>query len=283
MLFVFMLACGTPGTPALQGGEPSAGAEPGTAAPPAAPVAEQRPAEAPSPEITPEPTPAPPPPWVMKEPGPMVDEFTFLGWSSDGRRYAFQNAIAAQGASCSQRYEVFVVDAATDSYPEGGTLEVKHESPEGGRTGCMPPDLAPLLEEGRGRLLEAHGIVMGSHTEPQRVSRLDSGMFGAHWGDSVLPFTFIERYAVSGDPYGDEAKAGSSYVLTLHPPGGEPRLIEAGKRRRSYVVGYSVLGAPLFVNPAGTYGALIVRKVHAAFEGTRTSYMSNGFALQAKP
>ena len=36
---------------------------------------------------------------------------------------------------------------------------------------------------------------------------------------------------------------------------------------------------PFFASPDGSHGALIVRRLETAFEGTRISYMSNGFPL----
>ncbi len=217
-------------------------------------------------------------PWVLpREEGAMVDTFTFLGWSADNQRYAYQLYVAAQGASCSARYEVFVVDAATDSLAEAGKLEFKHESPEGGPDGCVPKKLEPDLEEGRARLLKTHGIVVGNHVDPKRVTRNEEGLFVAPWDGGALTFTLIVRHATD-DRYGEDAAKGAGYVLTLHG-GKEPVIIESGERRRSYVVNYSVLDAPFFVSPDGSHAALIIRRAHSAFEGTRTSYMSNGIAL----
>ncbi len=226
-----------------------------------------------------DPTPAPTG-WVLpKTPNVMADSFTFLGWSDDGRRYAFQNYVEAQGATCSARYEVFVVDASTDSMPEGGKLEVRHESPEGGPGGCSPTTLEPSLETGRAALLKAHGVQLGHLVNPTYVTQnRDAGLFVASYEGGHVPFTFLVRYP-SNEPYSEEAKKGAGYVLTLHPEGGSPRVIEPGTRRREYVLSYSVLDAPFFVSPDGGHAALIVRRAHTAFEGTRTSYMSNGFAL----
>ena len=224
-------------------------------------------------------TPAPQP-WVLpREEGSMVDVFTFLGWSGDGKRYAFQNAIEGQGASCSQRYEVFVVDAATDSFPEGGKLVVKHDHPEGGPEGCSPPTLEPLLESRRAELLQSYGIQVGNLVPPKRIQLDETGLFLAPWDRGVQRFTFIVRNAVTDDPYGEAAKKGASYVLTLHPEGADPRVIEPGVRRRAWVLDYSVDSAPFFASPDGSHGAIIVRRTETAFEGTRTSYMSNGFPL----
>lgn len=233
-------------------------------------------------EVTPETTPAPVPTgWLMpKKQNVVADSFTFLGWSRDGRRYAFQNYVRAQGASCSARYEVFVVDAATDSLPAGGKLDVRHESPEGGPDGCSPPTLEPALEEGRSRMLEAHGVEVGNLVPPTYVTHnQEAGLFMAAYEGGKLPFTFVVRHPTP-DPYSEDAKKGAGYVLTLHPEGGSPRVIEPGTHRREYVLSYSVLDAPFFVSPDGAHAALIVRRSHTAFEGTRTSYMSNGFSLK---
>ncbi len=217
---------------------------------------------------------------LPREKGAMVDIFTFLGWSADNQRYAFQLYVAAQGAPCSARYEVFVVDATTDSLAEGGSLEIKHDRPEGGPDGCVPKELEPALEEGRTRLLETHGVVVGNHVEPKRVTRNEEGLFVAPWEGGTITFTFIVRHATD-DIYGDDAKKGAGYVLTLH--GGEkPVTVESGARRRSYVVNYSVLDAPFFVSPDGSHAAIIIRRAHSAFEGTRTSYMSNGIVLEVQ-
>lgn len=266
--FAFLLAC--PGeTP-----EPEP-AEPPTAAPEPTPEATPEP----TPEATPEPTPEPAgDPWVLTEPGPIVDELQFLGWSADGRRYAYQLAIAAQGAECSARYELFVVDAATDSFVEGGKVEIKHDSPEGGPDGCSPASLEPGLAAAKDSLLPANGIRVGHWTQPSRLTLREQGLWVAKVGDREVRFTFIVRHGVHGDPYGEGAKTGAAYVLTLHS-GAEPRVIEAGQRRRPWVLDYSIDNAPVFLSPDGVHAAVFVRRSHTAFEGVRTSWMTNGLRL----
>ena len=280
LLFALLLvACGgpseTPTTPPPADSTPAAEVTPEpTPEPEATPEPETTPEPEPTPEATPEPTREP---WV-KTMDMGDDTFTFFGWSADGRRYAFQNFVEARGASCSARYEVYVVDAATDSFPDGGTLQVAHESPEGGPEGCTPPELEPLLEEQRDALFRAQGIVIGNFSDPGIVRKQEGGLYSAPVGDGSLDFTFVVRHPVS-DPYGPEAEKGASYVLTLHPEGEKPRVVESGARRRAWVVTYEVADSPVFVSPDGSLAALFVQREHTAFEGIRTSWMSNGITL----
>ncbi|MCO4772309.1 MAG: hypothetical protein KDA24_19905 [Deltaproteobacteria bacterium] len=274
LLLSFVLACGpTPSEPVAPVEETPTQEETPAPSAEAATDAASEPATEEAPPVT-------APVWSLpREAGTMADTFTFLGWSTDNRRYAFQLNIEAQGASCSAKHEVFVVDAATDSFPEGGKLLVAHESPEGGPDGCVPKTLEPQLEEGRARMLEAHGITLGNHVGPSLITRREDGLFEAKHSGGSVAFTFIVRHPVTDDIYGEAGAKGAGYVLTLHSDGDTPKVVEDGKRRRPYVLNYSVLGAPFFVSPDGKHAALIVRRSLAAFEGTRTSYMSNGLAL----
>ena len=50
------------------------------------------------------------------QPG-LTDGFTFWGWSTDGARFAFETYMPGEGAvECDMRYDVFVVDSATDEF-----------------------------------------------------------------------------------------------------------------------------------------------------------------------
>jgi hypothetical protein len=78
----------------------------------------------------------------------MSDRFVFWGWSKDGLRYAFETYNPGEGAvSCDMRHDVYVVDAETDKYAEGGHITIAHKEVEPVRGPCDPVDLAP---RGRG-------------------------------------------------------------------------------------------------------------------------------------
>lgn len=263
-------------------GCPSSSTEPLTppAEPPTAPVGAPttpEPATAAATPVAP-PTPTRGTPWKRTEPvkgHQYVDDFTFLGWSADSARYAFEVSEAAQGADCSGSHSLFVVDAAKDAYAPEGEVVVKHDSPEGGPDGCSPKDLGPILTSKRAELLARHGIEPGHLTAPRTLKTLGgSGLVVA--GD--LRFSFEVLHAAGQDIYGEAAQKGAAYTLVLNP-GGEARTLEAGTRRRPYVLHYALTGNPLFVSPDGRQAAIVVSRVHTAFEGSRLSWMTNGFSL----
>lgn len=248
-----------------------------TTEPPTAPAS-----PTPAPEATPEATPAPVAtvgkPWVLsRDRGPhgYVDTFTFYGWSEDGLRYAFEVFEETQGADCGAKHHLFVVDASKDAYAPGGTAVIKHDSPEGGPDGCSPKSLEPLAEAARRTLLGKHGIRAGHLTEPRTVAALGgSGLLGA--GD--LRFAFGVEHDAGDDIYGEAARTGAAYSLVLDPEG-TSRTIEPGTRRRPYVLRYALAGNPVFVSPDGRHAAVVISRIHTAFEGSRLSWMTNGFAL----
>lgn len=263
----------------------------GCSAPPATPTTPADPPTAPpeTPTSAPEPATVAPPeaaaadllghPWVRAEPVKghgYVDGLSFLGWSRDGTRYAFEITEQPQGAECSGGHSLFVVDASRDAFVPGGRVEVKHDSPEGGPDGCTPKDLGPILAHERTTLLAANDIVAGHLTAPRTLVTLgQSGLVEA--GD--LRFAFEVLHAPGQDIYGEAAQRGAAYKLVLHPTSGAPRTLEAGTRRRPYVLHYALTGNPLFVSPDGKHAAAVVSRVHTAFEGTRLTWMTNGFAL----
>ena len=204
-----------------------------------------------------------------------VDALTFHGWSADGVRYAFEVSEESQATECGAKHHLFVVDASKDAYAPGGTATIAHDSPEGGPNGCSPRDLAPILAAKRAELLSAHGIEVGRIVAPQSLAPLGgSGLFTA--GD--LRFAFAVKHAAGDDIYGEAAAKGAAYTLTLDPEGAA-RVLEPGTRRRPYVLHYALTGNPVFVSPDGAHAAIVVSRVHTAFEGTRLSWMTNGFAL----
>jgi hypothetical protein len=233
-------------------------------------------------------TPAPAPvavlgqPWKRTEPikgHQYVDDFTFLGWSADSARYAFEVSEETQGADCGASHSLYVVEAARDAYAPDGTAVIKHDSPEGGPNGCSPKDLGPILTNKRTELLARHGIEPGHLTAPLTLKTLGgSGLVVA--GD--LRFSFEVLHAAGQDVYGEAAQKGAAYKLVLSPEG-EARTLEPGTRRRAYVLHYALTGNPLFVSPDGRQAAIVVSRVHTAFEGSRLSWMTNGFTLYTAP
>ncbi len=273
LLCVLGLLVGCPSSPTES---PTPTVEPPTA--PVGPAATPEPAPA---AATPAPAPQTPTlgkPWKRTEPvkgHQYVDDFTFLGWSADSALYAFEVSEETQGADCGAKHNLFVVDAAKDAYAPGGTAVIKHDSPEGGPDGCSPKDLGPILISKRAELLARHGIEPGHLTSPRTLKPLGgSGLLVA--GD--LRFSFEVLHAAGQDIYGEAAQKGAAYKLVLNPDR-EPRTLEPGKRRRPYVLHYALTGNPLFVSPNGRNAAIVVSRVHTAFEGSRLSWMTNGFTL----
>ena len=254
------------------------------------PAATPEPTPEATPEVTPEPEPTPEPtpagvvvegephvvPEVVTMPG-MADRFTFWGWSGDGLRYAFETYRAGEGAvECDMKYEVFVVDAETDAYVEGGRLEVAHESPEPGPSGvCVPKELEPLLEEQRAALFEAHGIVPGNLNPPAEVKDKGGAYSFEKPNGEVVPLVFRILHEPP-ESMGEEAAAGAAYYLALNPSEGK-LVVENGRTRRPYVLSYKP--RLVFFSPAGRHAAVVMGRTHTAFEGTRDSWMTNGVAL----
>ena len=208
---------------------------------------------------------------------PMADRFTFWGWSADGATYAFETYRPGEGAvECDMKYELFVVDAETDAYADGGKLVVAHESPEPGPSGvCVPADLEPVVEEQRAALLEAHGIVVGNlHPAIEVKDRGGKYSFETPTGEAVpLVFRLLHEPPES---MGTEAEQGAAYYLALNPEGGK-LVVENGRTRRPYVLNYKP--KLVFFSPGSRHAAIVVGRTHTAYEGTRDGWMTNGVAL----
>ncbi len=201
----------------------------------------------------------------------MHDRFTFWGWSSDGARFAFETYMPGEGGvSCDMVHDVFVVDARTDDFAAEGRLSVGYDWPEGGPNGCQPPDLKGRVAVERPGFLAGHGITVGRLLAPEAMEAADQGFVAS--GES---FTFEVLHGTD-DAYGEAAAQGAAYRL-VRTTGGLDQVLEPGTRRRSYVLDYAP--AWLFRSPDGVHAAVVVKREHSAFEGTRWSYMANGFAL----
>jgi len=239
----------------------------------------------PAPEPAATPTPDAEPagqPWTNRaQAGPnghvVVDVLTFWGWSADGARYAFETFDHGAGAvECEGAYALRVVDAASDSFVDGGKLDLRYESPEPASGGCVPSDLAGAWGAKRTPFLAQHGIVVGNVGEVATITA--TGVDGsakatlADGRELALRLTVLDSdrdAAMTQHP-----KGGAGFKLTL----GE-RVIEPGTRRRAGIWSYSIAGTPLFVAPGGKNAALTVKTIHIGFEGDRHSFMTNGVTL----
>lgn len=206
-----------------------------------------------------------------------ADRFTFWGWSADGRYYAYETYKPGEGAvECDMRYELFVVDADNDAFVPEGEVAVTHESPEPDASGrCRPVDLLPVIEAKRTALLEKHGIVSGNLSPAVPIEGAPGRTTLATPRGGKVPLVFRVLNAPA-EPLGPEAEQGAAFYLALKHEGGS-WVIEPGRRRRPYVLGYE----PRFVlfSPDGRHAAFVVARTHTAFEGTRTGWMTSGVAL----
>jgi len=256
----------------------------------ASPTPEETPEATPEPEpvteeVTPEPDDGGDVPVLTGEPhvipaNPrmpgMNDQFTFWGWSRDGLRYALETYNPGEGAvDCDMAYDLYVIDAETDQYAQGGHLTVAHDSPEGGANGCTPADLGPIIEAKRTEAFEKHGIVIGN-LSPAVTIRHGAGdkyRIAFPGGEETVAFRVLHG---TDDIYSDLAKAGAAYYMAVKGSA-STWVIEPGRKRRPYVTDYQPV--LLFVSPDGRHAAFIVKRSHTAFEGNRWSFMSNGLAL----
>lgn len=215
------------------------------------------------------------PPWTLDRaaftPPNIPDALTFFGWSPDGKRYALQIDIPAEGADCSDAYRVHVVDAATDRFVDGGDIEVKRDQPEGGDDGCVPPDLGAVAEARRTPLLAASGVAVGHLLPPTKPTKTADGWRITWSNGATSKIEFEVKHAVQ-DPYGPEADKGAAYRLVI-----DGVTIEPGTRRRPGVIRYALDEARVFESPDGRHAAIVIERYERAFEGARRSWMSNGF------
>lgn len=257
--------------------------------PVATPAAASSPAATPPPAVEPAlPTPAPTAgqPFArasVREGSRLYDGFTFWGWSADGARYAFETLDPGPGAvECEGRYDLFVVDAASDRFVEGGVVSLKYDEPEPADGICLPRDLAGAWTARRDAALKAHGIVAGAHVEPAPYQAI--GEDGSLWQINAPGCDLQVQFTV--DTPGREAVmstpgAGAAYTLKTRIAGGPWTVVEAGTRKRETVHDYSVGDASAFFSPDGRRGALFVARTHLSYEGDRVTFMSNGITLPA--
>lgn len=255
--------------------EPTAEPTPEASPAPDEPVTDeavQEPTGEPVPVVTGEPYVIPANP---RMPG-MNDAFTFWGWSTNGVLYAFETYDPGEGAAdCDMQYDVYVVDAETDKYADGGHVVVAHDSPEAGPGGCTPADLAPLIEAARTELFEKHGIVVGNANPPVEIKHGAGDKYRVAFasGEQTVAFRVLHG---TDDIYSEAAAAGAAYYMAVKGST-STWIIEPGRRRRPNVVGYRP--ELLFVSPDGIHAAFVVARSSTGFEGNHWSYMTNGLGL----
>lgn len=295
LTLVLLLGCGGhDGKPASVRAAASAPAEADAPEPDASPTAASSergpspasPADAPPPQTSPSP--------AYLRPGDIatgVDELVFWGWSADGRRFAFETFhYGAQMANCEGEAELTIVNAATDRYAHDGHVLVKHREPEA--EVCDPPDLREELGFRRDPRLLREGISAKGGDGPiaiEREGKSDRYRFAlperAGGGVASLSFRVLHD---SDDPM--EAADGAAYELRMTLPGASPQgaegdeggetVIERGRRRRPWVLRYSLDQGMVFIGPEGRYAAILVAVHEVMPEGVRTTWMANGVALR---
>ncbi len=207
------------------------------------------------------------------------DAFTFWGWSADGHFYAFETFDPGPGATeCEGRYDLFIIDARSDKYADGGHVRLQHEEPEPASGVCSPKDLASAWPSKRDGALKKAGIVRGALRGPVTYQAVDEGGL---WEVATPTGPIQVSFAV--DTPGREGVmsspgAGAAYTLKVRRTG-EWIVVEPGTRRRETVHNYALLDAFAFFSPSGAHAALFVSRTHLSFEGDRITFMSNGIPV----
>ncbi|MCA9710329.1 MAG: hypothetical protein KDK70_31105 [Myxococcales bacterium] len=208
-----------------------------------------------------------------------VDEFVFWGWSEDGNYYAFETFHhGADMANCEGEAELSIVDAQADRYAEDGHVVVVHKEPEA--EVCDPPDLREELAHRRTPRLERYGISADYVGGPIPIE--PKGGDGTHWsftppdgGPIALSFRVLHG---TDDPM--MAIDGAAFELEIQQEGMSPVVIENGRRRRPWTLGYGLDQGMAFVGPKGRHAAIMVAQRMTMPEGVRTTWMSSGVTLR---
>ena len=213
------------------------------------------------------------------DPATGIDELAFWGWSEDGRYFAVETYHhGADMVECEGEAELTIFDAEANRPAEDGHVLIKHAEPEAET--CDPPDLREALAQRRAPLLERYGITPAHIGGP--LSLEPSGD-GSRWSFT----TPKERKAVTlslrvlhgtDDPM--EAIDGAAFELELQPEGGPAVVLEPGRERRPWTLGYGLEQGMPFVGPQGRHAAILVATQMTMPEGVRSSWTPRGATLR---
>lgn len=209
------------------------------------------------------------------DPAAGVDELVVWGWSPDGRYFAFETYHhGADMVSCEGEAELTVVDVPANATAADGHVLVKHAEPEA--EVCDPPDLRAALAERRGPLLERFGITAAGLGEPVSFEAQGERWSFSGPGREPVALSFTVLHGVE-DPF--EAIDGAAFELRATPPGKDEVVLEDGRERRAWTLGYELERGLVFTSPQGEHAALLVATRSTMPEGVRTSWIARGLAL----
>ena len=237
---------------------------------PAAPLSPSAPASPEAPEAPAAPS-APAPAWqvpAVESHTKLTDGFTFWGWSSDSSHYAYSLlSPSSGGVECDATASLIVVDATTDAYATGGVHRFAWPHPEGPCEGLSPQE---QLDAARPAVLARFGIEVGAPVLLNSEGVTDwvlTPPAGPHFGLTLV---------VTDDDPDDDALG---YQLTLRELGhaGKPVIVEDGSRQRDFTYDYTP--AAVVLAPDGQHIAVIITMTVQSYEGTRTTWMTNGATL----
>ncbi len=201
-----------------------------------------------------------------------IDDFSFLGWSSDSHFFAFQTHYhGPQMAHCEGEAALTIVDATTDRVAPGGHISFKYPEPEASECGTSP---AQRLKEVAPAALNKYGIESQSAGTPDRL--VSEHQLYAFAGKSVphkIEF-FVKHKSENYDP------EGAAYFLALVPSNDKKQVIESGTKRRPYVMDYDLETSMAFVSPNKKQLALFIGMTMSDAEGPRHSWKANGISLE---
>ncbi len=201
-----------------------------------------------------------------------IDDFSFLGWSSDGHFFAFETHYhGPQMANCEGEAALTIVDATTDTVAPGGHISFKYSDPEASECGTPP---AQRLRGVAPAALNKYGIESQTAGTPDRlVSEHQLYAFASGSIPQKVEF-FVKHKSENYDP------EGAAYFLALVPGERKKQVIEAGTKRRPYVMNYDLETSMAFVSPDKKRLALFVGMTMSDAEGPRHSWKVNGITLK---
>ena len=196
----------------------------------------------------------------------------FLGWSENGRYYAYEKIYPdTGGVSCPLTMELEIVDAKTDQFVSGsGYLRNDKLLGDESGKGCefktrneqkieFRYDINPLLKRWE--------ITIGNYSNPQSIVSNDNLY---EFSIDNQKYTFSFKSEDFQKLYPESEDIGIRYHLSWVKP--LQRQIERGKKRLVY--GYHFNS--VFVSPNNQYAAFMIGKYRYFHEGQGLDMMSNG-------
>ena len=209
---------------------------------------------------------------------PMRDSFAFLGWSEDGKRFAYETRSFGGGepTDCSDMAALVVYDASRDQATPGATLRVA-SGPGDDHGHCRTPDVQAALANQRIEHLRRHEIG-DQFTGPSRFERDQANDWTVALGSGrtasvKLVARDLDRPDVSSNP----GRPGASYRLVVTLEGGRPLEITAA--RRTGVLRPDLDEALVFTDAKQRFAALCVPVVFAVTHGVWSHWDCRGLPL----